>query len=157
PFGVEAQRVLRLEKAHVIVSQDTDGLTTPREAKMSWAVKMDKPFFVGQRSLQILEKKPPERVLVGFTLPRGYSGVVPQECHLVIENHEIAGRVTSIAYSPTLRRVIGLAYVRPHKEAIGSEFDIRIDDGTLVRATVVETPFYDPNNLRQSSEGYPHA
>lgn len=157
PFGVEAQRILRLEKAHVIVSQDTDGLTTPREAKMTWAVKMDKPFFIGQRSLQILEKKPPERVLVGFALPRGYSGPVPQECHLVIENNEIAGRVTSIAYSPTLRRVIGLAYVRPHKEAVGSEFDIRIDDGRLVRATVVGTPFYDPDNLRQSSEARPHA
>src|SRR5262249_59262373 len=25
PFGVEAQRVLRLEKGHIIVSQDTDG------------------------------------------------------------------------------------------------------------------------------------
>jgi sarcosine oxidase subunit alpha len=157
PFGVEAQRILRLEKAHVIVGQDTDGLTTPREAKMSWAVKMDKPFFVGQRSLQIHEKKPLERVLVGFALPRGYSGPVPQECHLVIENNKIMGRVTSIAYSPTLRRVIGLAYVPPHKEAIGSEFDIRIDDGTLVRATVVETPFYDPENLRQSSEAQPYA
>ena len=29
PFGVEAQRVLRLEKGHVIVAQDTDDLTNP--------------------------------------------------------------------------------------------------------------------------------
>src|SRR5205823_4260201 len=41
PFGVEAQRVLRLEKGHVIVSQDTDGLTNPFEANMAWAVKVD--------------------------------------------------------------------------------------------------------------------
>ena len=27
PFGVEAQRILRLEKGHLIVGQDTDGLT----------------------------------------------------------------------------------------------------------------------------------
>src|SRR3546814_4029403 len=26
PFGVEAQRVLRLEKGHIIIGQDTDGL-----------------------------------------------------------------------------------------------------------------------------------
>jgi sarcosine oxidase subunit alpha len=32
PFGVEAQRVLRLEKGHIIVGQDTDGLTNPVEA-----------------------------------------------------------------------------------------------------------------------------
>ena len=31
-FGVEAQRVLRLEKGHLIVGQDTDGLTDPFEA-----------------------------------------------------------------------------------------------------------------------------
>ena len=29
PFGVEAQRRLRLEKGHIIIGQDTDGLTTP--------------------------------------------------------------------------------------------------------------------------------
>ncbi len=29
PFGVEAQRVLRLEKGHIIVGQDTDALTSP--------------------------------------------------------------------------------------------------------------------------------
>ena len=29
PFGVEAQRILRLEKGHFIVGQDTDGLTRP--------------------------------------------------------------------------------------------------------------------------------
>jgi glycine cleavage system aminomethyltransferase T len=51
PFGVEAQRLLRLEKGHIIISQDTDGLTTPLEVGMDWAVKMNKPFFVGQRSL----------------------------------------------------------------------------------------------------------
>ena len=33
PFGVEAQRRLRLEKGHIIVGQDTDGLTNPWEAE----------------------------------------------------------------------------------------------------------------------------
>src|SRR5262249_11065633 len=56
PFGVEAQRVLRLEKGHVLIGQDTDGLTHPVEAGLEWVVKRDKPFFVGQRSLAILER-----------------------------------------------------------------------------------------------------
>jgi sarcosine oxidase subunit alpha len=34
PFGVEAQRLLRLEKGHIIVSQDTDGLTT--RSRSAW-------------------------------------------------------------------------------------------------------------------------
>src|SRR5262249_35822383 len=46
--GIEAQRTLRLEKGHIIVGQDTDGLSTPDEAGMEWAVAK-KPFFVGKR------------------------------------------------------------------------------------------------------------
>ncbi|MEW6133796.1 MAG: FAD-dependent oxidoreductase [Pseudomonadota bacterium] len=149
PFGVEAQRLLRLEKGHIIIGQDTDGLTTPGEAGLDWAVKLDKPFFVGQRSLAIIAGKPRRRQLVGFMLPADHAGPAPQECHLVIDNGDIAGRVTSIAWSPALRRYIGMAYVKPGMDAVGSTFTIRLSDKTLVSAEVVKTPFYDPDNLRQ--------
>ena len=150
PFGVEAQRILRLEKGHVIIGQDTDGLTHPFEAGMNWAVKMDKPFFVGQRSLSILSKKPLTRTLVGFSLPETHAGPIPKECHLVIDSGEIAGRVTSVTFSPTLGRVIGLAYVKPEQSKVGSSIEIRVDRGEMIRATVVRTPFYDPENQRQT-------
>ena len=150
PFGVEAQRILRLEKGHVIIGQDTDGLTHPFEAGMNWAVKMDKFFFVGQRSLSILSKKPLTRTLVGFSLPESHAGPIPKECHLVIDSGEIAGRVTSVTFSPALGRVIGLAYVKPEQSKVGSSIEIRVDRGEMIRATVVRTPFYDPENLRQA-------
>ena len=150
PFGVEAQRILRLEKGHVIIGQDTDGLTHPFEAGMNWAVKMDKPFFVGQRSLSILSKKPLTRTLVGFSLPESHAGPIPKECHLVIDSGEIAGRVTSVTFSPALGRVIGLAYVKPEQSKLGSSIEIRVDRGEMIRATVVRTPFYDPENQRQT-------
>jgi sarcosine oxidase subunit alpha len=148
PFGVEAQRVLRLEKGHVIIGQDTDGLTTPFEAGMSWAVKGDKPFFVGGRSLAIVGRKPPKRRLVGFVLPLE-TDPLPKECHLVIDRGEIVGRVTSISVSPTLEQVIGLAYVHPAQAASGTTIRIRVDGGKYLEASVVETPFYDRQNLRQ--------
>ncbi|HVX11533.1 MAG TPA: FAD-dependent oxidoreductase [Pirellulales bacterium] len=154
PFGVEAQRVLRLEKGHVIVGQDTDGLTTPYEAGMAWAVKDDKPFFIGGRSLRIIaEKKPLKRQLVGFTLPPQHTGPLPSECHLVIDRGEIAGRVTSIVHSPTLRQAIGLAYVRPAQAQPGTRFQIRGEGGRMIEATVVELPFYDRSNARQTVFG----
>jgi sarcosine oxidase subunit alpha len=152
PFGVEAQRLLRLEKGHIIIGQDTDGLTTPGEAGLDWAVKMDKPFFVGQRSLAVIAGKPRRQQLVGFTLPADHQGQAPQECHLVIEGGDIAGRVTSVAWSPSLGRRIGLAYVRPEMSAIGSRFTIRLSDKSVVTAEVVNTPFYDPDNLRQKED-----
>jgi sarcosine oxidase subunit alpha len=70
PFGVETQRLLRLEKGHVIIGQDTDGMTHPAEIDMQWAIGRKKPFFVGKRSIEILEAQPLKRKLVGFTLPR---------------------------------------------------------------------------------------
>jgi sarcosine oxidase subunit alpha len=152
-FGVEAQRILRLEKAHVIISQDTDGLTNPYEANMAWAVKDDKPFFIGQRSLKIVRARPLKRVLVGFTLDKELADVEakrPKECHLIIENNEIVGRVTSVTRSPTLGQVIGLAFVAPDRASPGTQFKIRLDDGALVQATVVDTPFYDPQGQRQA-------
>ena len=42
PFGLEAQRILRLEKGHVIVGQDTDAISTPMDVGSDWAVRFDK-------------------------------------------------------------------------------------------------------------------
>ena len=133
----------------MIVSQDTDGLSTPYDAGMAWAVKMDKPFFVGQRSLQIVEKQPDRQRLVGFALDEGVQNTALRECHLVIDGGEIAGRVTSVAWSLTVQRTIGLAFVHPTLTEPGTRITFRVSDGSTVPATVVPTPFYDPGNLRQ--------
>jgi sarcosine oxidase subunit alpha len=82
-------------------------------------------------------------------LPAGHAGDAPKECHLVIDNGDIAGRVTSIAWSPSLSRHIGLAYVQSGMAQAGQKFSIRLSDKSLVTAEVVKTPFYDPDNLRQ--------
>jgi sarcosine oxidase subunit alpha len=147
PFGVEAQRVLRLEKGHLIVGQDTDGLTDPFEASARWAVSMKKPFFVGQRSLKILESRGPRQKLTGIEVLDATRA--PKECHLVIDGGAIAGRVTSVAHSRTLGKTIGLAMLAPPLAEPGSEIRIRADGGEMLAARVVAVPFYDPGNLRQ--------
>ena len=146
-FGVEAQRVLRLEKGHLIVGQDTDGLTDPYEANAMWAVAQKKPFFVGQRSLRILQARGPRQKLVGIELH--HSARLPKECHLVIEDGAIAGRITSVTYSAALNKAIGLAMLVPELAQVGRDLQIRIDNGEMVAARVVVAPFYDPKNLRQ--------
>jgi sarcosine oxidase subunit alpha len=149
PFGVEAQRVLRLEKGHFIVGQDTDGLTDPDEANAMWAVAMKKPFFVGQRSLRILKARGPRQKLMGIELIDATR--LPKECHLVIDEGEIAGRVTSVAHSRALNKSIGLAMLSPALAQVGRNIQIRIENGALVAARVAGAPFYDPKNLRQKA------
>ncbi|MCE0780030.1 FAD-dependent oxidoreductase [Pseudomonas sp. NMI542_15] len=147
PFGVETQRLLRLEKGHVIISQDTDGMTHPAEIDMQWAIGRKKPFFVGKRSIEILEAQPLKRKLVGFTLPKG--SPQPLEGHLVLDGPDISGNVTSCEYSQTVGRIIGLAYAGAHQATPGMHIPIRVQGGAMVQAKVVQLPFHDPDNQRQ--------
>jgi sarcosine oxidase subunit alpha len=147
PFGVDTQRLLRLEKGHIIVSQDTDGMSHPGELSLTWAVNRKKPFFVGCRSVDILMAQPQTRKLVGFKLPKA-SGK-PKEGHLVIKDDKVSGNVTSCEYSPTVGAIIGMAYAGIDESEPGSTLAIRIDGGQVVNATVVELPFFDPKNQRQ--------
>jgi sarcosine oxidase subunit alpha len=149
PFGVEAQRVLRLEKGHLIVGQDTDGLTNPIEANAMWAVSLKKAFFIGQRSLKILQARGPRQVLVGIEIMDAERQ--PRECHLVIRDGDIAGRVTSIVRSQSLGKAIGLAMLAPDLAAGGGELSIRGDGGEMIGARIVPTPFYDPQQQRQKA------
>lgn len=142
PFGSDTQRLLRLEMGNHMPGIDTDGLTNPYEIGAEWALKMDKPYFIGQRSLTILKKRPLRKQLVAFMLAKNFNGQMPMDCNLVVDGREILGRLTSIAYSKFIDRVIGFAFVTPAKTAIGSEFQIRTDNGSLVTATVVASPFF---------------
>jgi sarcosine oxidase subunit alpha len=115
---------------------------------MPWALAKTKPFFVGGRSTQIMAKMPMLRKLVGFTLV-DTAAPCPEECHLVIRNGEIVGRVTSAVKSPSLGKVIGLAYVHPDDATPDSRITIKIDGGRMIEGRVVPIPFYDPENKRQ--------
>jgi len=147
PVGVEAQRNLRLEKGHIIVGQDTDAMTYPEECGMGWAVKFDKPFFVGKRSLQIRAKHHSKRKLVGFEIKNAGAGM-PEESNIVLHGTTVTGHVTSVARSPVLEKIIGMAYARMDTEP-GDTISIKLTDGSIVNADVVGTPFYDPENKRQ--------
>ena len=148
PFGIEAQRLLRLDKGHIIINQDTDGLTHPHEAGMAWAIARKKPYFVGMRSIAIQQANGLTRKLVGFRLADP-TAPTPKECHLVVRDGEITGRVTSCGRSPALGEVIGLAYVAPDQAEVGQRFEIKVARDRTVEAEVASLPFYDPEGKRQ--------
>ncbi len=110
-FGVEAQRILRLEKGHLIVGQDTDGLTQAFSAGLDWAVKLDKPDFVGGPELRWQRDDGPQTQLVALQ-PVLADVVPPEASQIVSARSEILGRVTSSRFSPTLGRGVCLAQLR---------------------------------------------
>jgi sarcosine oxidase subunit alpha len=142
PFGLEPQRILRLQKMHILVGQDTDSESTPFGAAMPWIVKLDKSEdFIGKWALEHYAEEEPTTRLVGFTLGDGY---VPTEGSVIIDAvGDPAGQVTSARFSPVLDRVIGMAWVPSRLARDGSTVTIS-DQGRTVSANVQTRPFYDP-------------
>ena len=148
PYGLEASRVLRLEKGHIIIGQDTDAVSTADELGMAWALSMKKPFFIGKRSTEMLRRLPPKRRLVGFELDRTEPGRPDESC-LVLKHGEAVGHVTSTCLSPTLDRWIGLAFLPAGLAEQDGTMLIKARDGGRITARIVPPHFYDPENKRQ--------
>jgi sarcosine oxidase subunit alpha len=141
PFGLEPQRVLRLQKLHVIVGQDTDSESTPAAAAMPWIVKLDKPQeFIGRWALEHAAQTPAPFALVGFRCDE-----LPSEGAVVLgDDGRPAGQVTSARRSPRLGEVIGMAWV-PAERAHDEQAISISDDGRVLTGFVTTRPFYDPD------------
>jgi sarcosine oxidase subunit alpha len=137
PFGLEPQRILRLQKQHIIVGQDTDSESTPYGAAMPWIVKLDKEQdFIGRWALEHAAEHPAEYALVGFTMANGH---VPTEGAVVLPG----GQVTSSRRSRQLDKVIGMAWV-PSAQAVDGATITISDEASQYTATVTTSPFFDP-------------
>ena len=147
-FGVEAQRILRLEKGHLIVAQDTDGLTNAFDAGLDGLVKLDKEDFVGRTELAWARKVGPAHQLVGLQPVDG--SIVPPEASQIVRGvKEIVGRITSSRMSPTLGRSVCLGYVATELAAAGSVVTVVLPDGARIKATVMsQTAHVDPEGHR---------
>jgi sarcosine oxidase subunit alpha len=147
PFGLEAQRVLRLEKQHILVGQDTDAESDPYEIGMAWAVKADKEDFLGKRGLEGLDAEAPGERLVGFTADGAW---LPPEGASVVHEGVWVGRVTSARRSEAVGAIVGLAWVPAGWASDGTTFEIQF--GTHhATGTVAMHPFYDPEGQRLRS------
>ncbi len=144
PFGLEPQRVLRLEKGHVIVGQDTDSESNLLTAGMPWLPKMEKDDFVGKYALEHFAERDAREVLVGFTMEED---VVPDEGAQIVVEGRPTGRVTSARRSEQVGQVIGLAWLPPDRAEGGMRFEIRVDR-RLLGARVHHGAFFDPAGER---------
>ena len=139
PHGLQALFGLRLEKGHVIVGMDTELDTTPRRLGMDWAVRMEKPRFIGRAALERTAKLPDERRWVGLSM----DGPAPVEGTPILdaESREVIGNVTGSWHSPLIGKALMLGWQRrpPHPDRV-------VIDGR--EGVVTATPFYDPEGRR---------
>jgi sarcosine oxidase subunit alpha len=148
PFGLEPQRILRLEKMHILIGQDTDSESNVLEANMPWIAKLDKDDFVGKWSLEHVQEHGLQDLLVGFEME---DGKVPLEgAQVVLEGTRPIGRITSSRWSPALQKAIGMAWVPAETAEEGKSFLVTVDGG-FERATVRLRPFFDPDGEKLRS------
>lgn len=140
PVGLAARDILRLEASLPLHGNDIGPDTNPFEAGLKFATSLDDAPFTGKEVLQKLGSEPTPRKLAcieaeGRAVFRaGYAVVHPPAGENVAE-------LTSGAFSPTLGRGIGMAYLPTSLSAVGTELAVRVRSNEIP-AKVVRRPFY---------------
>lgn len=147
--GMHMMDCARMEKGFRHFGHDITCEDHVLEAGLGFAVKIDKPDFIGRDA--VLRKK--EEGLKNRLLQFKLTDAEPLLYHNepVMRNGELVGYLASGAYGHTLGGAMGLGYVPCAGEAaadvLASEYHIDVA-GTLVKAEASLRPMYDPKSER---------
>jgi 4-methylaminobutanoate oxidase (formaldehyde-forming) len=143
--GYRAIDSMRLEKGYRVWATDLTAETTPYEAGLGFAVKLDKPGgFCGREALVAARQEGLTRRLRAVRLADPTRVVLGSEPVRI--DGDIAGFVTSGGYGYTLDASIAYAYV-PIDAKPGTLVDIDLF-GDWVGGEVVAEPLFDPRGSR---------
>lgn len=149
--GLGARDTLRLEAGLVLYGNDIDENITPFEAKLDYAVKMEKDKFIGKEALQKQLEEGLKKVRIGLMMID--QGIPRPHYEIWCENEKI-GIVTSGTYSPLLKIGIAMGYVKPQYDEINREVEVLIRD-RRVKAKIVKWPFYDESKYGRGRTNVP--
>jgi sarcosine oxidase subunit alpha len=139
-----------MEKCHLIIGSESEQRTTLHDVGLSflWDRHKTEAKTVGAAALLHTENQEGRLKLVGFKME--VPSRTPKDGSLIVD-HAIRGYVCIARYSFTLQESIGMALVEAPLAKEGTRLRIYEDEcsGQLVNATVVATPFYDPQGQRQ--------
>jgi aminomethyltransferase len=163
PVGSRALNMARIEAGFLLPNVDfvTAAHTlylgterSPLELGLAWLVEFGKGHFTGRRALLAEASRSPRRRLVGLDV----EGTKPAHNALLYaerSGRKEVGSVTSATWSPTAKRNIALAMLEAPHFATGSTLwaDIYLNrelvwERRMMRARVVERPFYAPERRR---------
>ncbi len=136
--GLGCRDTLRLEAAMPLYGHELDEQTDPYTAGLGFAVKPDACEFIGREAVMAARERVDRKRRVGLDLEGRRIG---REGAEVFSGERAVGEVTSGTFSPTLERVIAMAYVEPAVSEVGTSLEVDIR-GKRVAAEVVKLPFY---------------
>jgi len=139
PCGLGARDTTRLEAGYVLYDHELNEEITPLEARIQYAVKLEKGDFIGREALIEQGRVGLKKVRIGLKMRE--PGVPREGCKVLKDEKEV-GYLTSGTFSPLLKVGIAMGYATP-EIVPGTEVMVEIH-GKPRRAEVVGWPFYDP-------------
>ena len=136
PCGLGARDTLRLEAAMPLYGHELSATIDPISAGLGFAVKLDKPEFIGKGALLAVGQ--PAEVRVGLKVTG--RGIVREEEEVLIGEEKI-GKTTSGTHCPAVGTACAMAYVAAAHSAVGTAVEVMVR-GRRVTAEIVPLPFY---------------
>ncbi len=137
PIGLAARDTLRLEARMCLYGNDITDDTTPLEASLGWATKLDKPDFIGKAALVAQKAAGIPRRLVGLVVDKR----IARHGHAVLIDGEARGEVTSGTRSPSRGDNIAMAYVPAGYGRPGTQLQVDVR-GKVANAVVHKGSFF---------------
>ena len=137
PIGLAARDTLRLEMGFCLYGNELNDEISPIEAGLSWITKTNKIFtssslFKRQKEVGVNKK------LIGFEM---LEKAIPRNGYAIYSSEKRKiGIVTSGTMSPSLKKGIGLGYVKSSFSNLNNKIFIEIR-GNMKQALIVKTPF----------------
>lgn len=148
-FGVEAQNVLRMEKCHVILGQESEQRTNLLDIGLGflWDRTKSDAKTVGAVALRQAESDQSRLKLVGFKMED--NGRAPRDGALIVDE-KVRGYICTARDSFTLKEAVGMALVEGDLAKVGTRLEIYEDEcgDDRIYGTVVKMPLYDPEGTR---------
>jgi aminomethyltransferase len=144
PAGLGARDILRLEIGYSLYGSDLNADTTPLEARLEFFIDYDKDF-TGRNALLKQKTDNLRKIKIAFKTD---SRRAPRPHYKILSDGIEVGDVTSGCFSPMLSCGIGMGYVKPGYDNIGTNIEIRDNRSNVISAQIVELPFYKNGSLK---------
>ena len=178
PAGLHALDMARIEAGLILLDVDyissrhaiiESRKSSPYELGLGWAVKMKKKDFIGKKALATELNRGMDWEFVGIEIEwdeleshyRKMDLAPELPCTAwrtstpLFKGINQVGYATSGCWSPILKRYIALAHVKSEYAQLGSklDFELKVEHfRKITPATVVKTPFFDPERKRSCPE-----
>lgn len=124
PCGLGARDTLRIEAGFPLYGHEIDENISPVEARLLWAVNLQKERFIGKESVLKIKAEGPKIKLMGLVMA---DRALPRQGYTIYQGEHVIGKVTSGTFSPHRGTSIAMGYLDANFAKVGLpvEVDIR--------------------------------